>query len=295
MSTTQQQAHNAPGDGSDSGAAFADAGKASGTTQTSQPGGAGKEAKGSRTSVTDDSGQRPPSLSEKQRRELWMYIAVSIVAVELLVAVGALFYGFLSAGAAGTEARFTFPWLSWGAVAVIAPSLILLAVHLADVGLFRQPVRGASDKDWQRLLPSRMQKLYLFIKGAPVIVILLGIVGLGAALMTLDGAFSAFGRIASALVPYIPHIAITGAVVLCVLILAVVWLHYRTRRLVAEYEFRREVLERTGVIIVDKGSTALPPGGIGDVPFAITAGGEANGAGKPALPPGADYKDSEVP
>ena len=38
------------------------------------------------------------SLSEKQRGELWIYIAVSIVAVELLVAVGAIIYGFMGSG-----------------------------------------------------------------------------------------------------------------------------------------------------------------------------------------------------
>ncbi len=215
-----------------------------------------------------------PALAEKQRRELWLYLAVSIVAVELLLTVGAVFYGFMSMG---SDRRFVFPWLSWAAAALVCPSLILLLAHFADVGLFRPPGGAASEQEWQRHLPERMQRLYRIIKGAPVIVVLLGIVLLGAALMTLDGALSALMRLGSALVPYIPHIVAGVAVFACAIVLAAVWLSYRTRRLMAEYDFRREVLEKTGVIIVDKGSVPLPPGGVGAspyAPYALEAGQE---------------------
>ena len=213
-----------------------------------------------------------PALSEKQRRELWLYIAVSIATVELLIATGAILYGFIVPGS-GNAKSFAFPWLSWGAVAVIVPTLILLLVHFADVGLFRPPGRD-SDSEWQERLPERMQRIYSIIRGAPVIVILLAIILLGFALMTLDGALSALVSLGSVLVPYIPHIV--GAVVLLAAIFtgASAWLSYRTRKLMAEYEFRRQVLEQTGIIIVDKHSHALPPGAVGDAPLAITAGEE---------------------
>lgn len=226
----------------------------------------------------------PPALSEKQRRELWLYIAVSIVGVELMIATGAVLYSFIStASDTSGAARIIFPWLSWGALSGVAPALILLLVHLADVGLFRPPGGAYSEQEWQKLLPARMQKLYSIIKGAPVVVVLVGIVLLGAALLTLDGALSALQRFGSALLPYLPHIVGGIAGIVAVAIIAVVWLNYRTRRLIAEYEFRREVLEKTGVIIVDKGSAALPPGGEGDVPYAIVSGEEP---GIRALPPG---------
>jgi hypothetical protein len=106
------------------------------------------------------------------------------------------------------------------------------------------------------------------------LVVLLGVIVFGVGVLTLDGAFSALRRFGSVLVPHLPYIVSGIAAVLCAIIIAVVWLHYRTRRLIAEYEFRREVLEKTGVIIVDKGSTPLPPGGVGDVPYALIAGEE---------------------
>ena len=234
----------------------------------------------------DAAGSPPsPTLSEKQRRELWLYIAVSIVGVELMIATGAVLYSFISAGPDASGAtHITFPWLSWGALSAVAPALILLLVHLADVGLFRAPGGASSEQEWQKLLPERMQKLYRIIKGAPVVAVLIGIVLLGAALLTLDGALGALQRFGSALLPHLPYIigGIGGVVV--VAILAVAWLNYRTRRLIAEYDFRREVLEKTGVIIVDKGSTALPPGGEGDVPYAIVSGQTPE---VQALPPGA--------
>lgn len=241
---------------------------------------------GTQHSRREDAGKASsPSLSEKQRRELWLYIAVSIVAVELLIAVGAVLYSFISATPGNTGSPvLSFPWLSWGAVSGVAPALILLLVHLADVGLFRPPGGAASEQEWQKLLPERIQKLYRIIKGAPVVAVLVGIVLLGAALLTIDGAITALQRFGSALLPYIPHIVGGIAGLGAVIVLAVVWLNYRTRRLIAEYDFRREVLEKTGVIIVDKGSTALPPGVVGDVPYAIVAGEEAE---RQALPAGA--------
>ncbi|MDR0339744.1 MAG: hypothetical protein LBH65_05645, partial [Desulfovibrio sp.] len=75
-----------------------------------------------------------PALPEKQRRELWLYIAVSIVAVELLLGVGAILYSFVGITPDASGQRvFSFPWLIWGALSLIVPTLVLLLVHSADV------------------------------------------------------------------------------------------------------------------------------------------------------------------
>lgn len=230
-----------------------------------------------------------PSLSEKQRRELWLYIAVSLVTAELLITVAAVLYGFMgSTHEPGRPFVFVFPWLPFAVVSVLVPALVLLLVHFADVGLFRAPGGTTSEAEWQKLLPGRMRKLYRVIKGAPVAVLLLGIVAVGAGILTLDGALSVVAGFASSLVPYVPHIVGGVAGLGAVIVIAVVWLNYRTRRLIAEYEFRREVLEKTGVIIVDKGSTPLPPGGVGEVPYAIVSGESGETLHRPALPAGED-------
>lgn len=238
-------------------------------------------AKNKNSRAGENSSPPSPPLSEKQRRELWLYIAASIAAVELLAIVGALFYGFMGAGVG--EHGFAFPWLHWAAMAVVVPALILLLVHFADVGLFGARARGDGDQEWQRHLPERVQRLYRIVKGAPVAVVLLSVVALGAGLMTIDGALGLVLGFAAALKPHIPYIVVSVAALLAVATLAVVWLNFRTRRLIAEYQFRREVLEKTGVIIVDKDSTALPPGGLGDVPYVLVSGEEGN-APRAALP-----------
>lgn len=238
---------------------------------------------------TGEARQNTPSISEKQRRELWLYLAVSITAVELLLATGALLFSFINLPGAQSGGGLSFPWLTWGALSLVMPALILLLAHSADIGLFRAPGGAGSEQEWQKLLPARMQKFYRVIKGAPVVAVLVGVAAIGAAMLTIDGALSALGRFSAALMPHLPVLIGGLAGVAAVIVMAAVWLNYRTRRLIAEYEFRREVLEKTGVIIVDKGSTPLPPGGVGDVPFAIVAGEEAMPA---ALPAGHEAPDA---
>ncbi len=246
-----------------------------------QPENASAENGKGRTGKT--SSTSAPALSEKQRRELWLYIAVTIGAVELLVAVGAIVYGFMSSGS--DQRAFAFPWLYWAGLALTVPALILMLVHFADVGLFSPRAGKDGDQEWQRHLPERVQRLYRIVKGAPVAVVLLAIVVLGAALLTIDGALGLIRDFAAALKPHLPYIIVALAATLSIVVLAVVWLNYRTRRLIAEYQFRREVLEKTGVIIVDKDSTALPPGGLGDVPYVLVSGGEG-AFSRAALPAG---------
>ncbi len=230
--------------------------------------------------------EKPGALSEKQRRELWLYLAVSICAVELLLTVAALLFGFM-----GGDGKPAFPWLAWGVGVVLAPALLLLAVHFADVGLFRA---APDDAEWQQHLPERLQRFYRIVKGAPTMAVLLGIVILGAALLTLDEVLNALARFGSVLVPYIPHLVVGVAVVILAVVGAGVWLAYRTRRLREEYDFRREVLERTGVIIVDKGSTVLPGPGTpdGGLPKTLEAGDVFEAK---ALPPSSDVADSAAP
>jgi hypothetical protein len=233
--------------------------------------------------------QPPPALSEKQRRELWLYIAVAIASVELLAGVMAVVYGFMQSSSATGQRGFAFPLLYWAATALLLPALILLLVHFADVGLFKTRAGKNSDEEWQRHLPDRMQRLYRIIKGAPAAVILLGIVALGAGLMTIDGALGLILEFAAALKPHIPHIIAALTAAFSIIVLAVALLHYRTRKLIAEYQFRREVLEKTGIIIVDKDSVALPPGGIGDVPYRLVG---AEDKESPRALPAAENRES---
>lgn len=188
--------------------------------------------------------------TEQRRRELWMYLAVSIIAIEFFIFVAALFFAFIS----NDNGQLQFPWLSWAAVAVGVPSILLISVHLA-VGLFSSSDKH--DEEWQRHLPERIQKVYTIIRRAPAVVLLLGLVALGVALFTLDGAFQALEHFLILFKPYILHILVALAVVILILGLGSFWLSYRTRKLYADYEYRRAVLEKTGLIIVGKNNFIL--------------------------------------
>lgn len=188
--------------------------------------------------------------TDQRRRELWMYLAVSIIAIEFFIFVGALFFAF----AANDNGHIKFPWLSWSAIAIGVPSVLLVSVHLA-VGLFTSS--ASRDEEWQRHLPERLQKVYTIIKRAPAVVLLLGLIALGVALFTLDGAFQALEHFFTLFRPYVLHILIATAVVILILGLGSFWFSYRTRKLYADYEYRRAVLEKTGLIIVGKNNFIL--------------------------------------
>ena len=214
----------------------------------------------------------PPSPALARRQELWLYVSVAIVAVELLVTVVALCYGIITAPPQTDDGfRLAFPWISWIAAMVVAPALIVVIVHMAAGGLVGNRERSAEeDAAWQAQLPERIQRLYTIMKGAPAIVLLLALILGGLTLATIDGALNALGHAASALLPYLPYF-IGGFVLLAGAITgAMAWFRYKNNRLQAEYAFRREVFERSGVIIVDKGSVALPPA-VGE-PLALDAG-----------------------
>lgn len=200
---------------------------------------------------------------DRQHRELLFYLSVAIFFLELVVGAVAFFYGVIHAepGLNGGPPRFQFPWLGYVLAAVLLPTALLLIVHLAGVGLFRSLRGKEATEEWQKDLPERLRKVYAIIQGAPTVVLLLGILLLGVALFYFDGAMSALLRLGQTAEKYLPWIIGGVVAAWCVGYVARIWLNYRTRHMEAEYAFRREVLERTGVIIVDRGGMQLPPAG----------------------------------
>lgn len=214
---------------------------------------------------------------DKQHKDLLFYLSIAIVFLELIIGGVAFFYGVIHAKPAqnGLPPQFQFPWLAYGIAAVVGPAVLLLIVHLAGVGLFRS-LRDSREEDeaWRQDLPERLRKVYAIVQGAPTILLLVGVIALGAALFYIDGAMTALFRLGSTVEVYLPWIIGAVAGGWCISCLGRMWLNYRTKRLEAEYQFRREVLERTGVIIVDRGSVQLPPSFLDDgLPRALESGG----------------------
>ncbi|MDR0465949.1 MAG: hypothetical protein LBH94_01180 [Deltaproteobacteria bacterium] len=200
--------------------------------------------------------------TERQSKDMVFYLSMSIIFVELLIMLAALCYGIVTAKppVGGGAPQFNFPWLTCFIALLVAPAALLLMVHLTGVGLFRSLHGHEDDQAWQEKLPERIRRVYSLIQGAPVVVLLLGVILLGALLFFVDGALGILMRLAQTIENYLPWIIGGAAGAVCVCVTAARWFDYRSKRVAEEYAFRREVLEKTGVIIVDKGGIPLPPG-----------------------------------
>lgn len=221
---------------------------------------------------------------ESQHKDLIFYLAVAIFMLELIVGGVAFFYGLIHAtpDPLGGPPKFQFPWLAYLLAAVLAPAALLLIVHLAGVGLFRSINKDREqDEAWRQDLPERMRKVFAIIQGAPTVVLLVGLMLLGAALFYIDGAMNALFRLGAAAEPYLPWIIAGVVLSWCVAFVGRTWLRYRSRRLEEEYAFRREVFEKTGMVIVERGAMQLPPA-MAESAQVLPAAGSGNGA----LPPG---------
>ena len=214
-----------------------------------------------------------------EHRDALFYLLIAVFFLELVVGGVAFFYGIMHAApeSPGGPPVARFPWLAWCLAAVLTPVALLLVVHLAGTWLSRtltrddaraagtatQPDTSAVQQDQ---LPEGLRRFYAMVRNAPTLVVLLGILLLGALLFFAEGALSALGRAGAALIPYVPWIAGSIAALLAVCFLGHAWFVYRQRRMEQEYAYRRDVLERTGMVLMDKSCVALPPTEAGGVP-----------------------------
>lgn len=222
---------------------------------------------------------KPASSADKGRRQdraAWyagpykdalIYLMVAIFFVEMIVGGISFFYGVMHAApdVPGGPPLARFPWFGWAVAAVLAPVGLMLIVHLSGTWVSRylgredniQGRQGSGQTADDEQVPERLRRFYAIIRNAPTVVLLLGIMLLGAGLFFVDGAFSALMRLGGALTEYIPWIAGSLAALIAVCYLVHRWFVYRHHRMQQEYEYRREVLERTGIVLVDKGCIPL--------------------------------------
>lgn len=201
-------------------------------------------------------------------KDALIYLMVAIFFVEMIVGGISFFYGVMHAApdVLGGPPLARFPWFGWAVAAVLAPVGLMLIVHLSGTWVSRylgredniQGGQGSGQTADDEQVPERLRRFYAIIRNAPTVVLLLGIMLLGAGLFFVDGAFSALMRLGGALAEYIPWIAGSLAALIAVCYLVHRWFVYRHHRMQQEYEYRREVLERTGIVLVDKGCIPLP-------------------------------------
>ncbi len=197
----------------------------------------------------------------EERKDILFYLLIAVFFVEMIVGGICFFYGLMHAApeTPGGPPVARFPWLVWALASVLAPVALLLVVHLTGHWLSHTLDGEREPGDLESAaVPERLRHFYAMVRSAPTVVLLLGILLLGAGLFFVDGAFSALVSLGGALTPYIPWIAGSAAGLVAVCFLAQRWFVYRQRRMEQEYAFRREVLERTGIVLVDRGCVPLP-------------------------------------
>lgn len=193
-------------------------------------------------------------LNEKEQKNLLFYLSIGIIIVEFAVTVGALIYGIANAHQQPNGMmRFSFPWAGYLVSVVVAPVVVMLLVNLIGMGFYRA-VHGEPvlDEEQMKEMPQRMRSFFSLVRGAPTIVLLGGVLVLGAVLYYLDGVMTFLLKLGDS----VETIAIWGTVGLvvawCVSYLARAWFMYKTRHLEEEFAFRREVFEKTGMVILDQ-------------------------------------------
>lgn len=199
-----------------------------------------------------------------EHQDALFYLLIAIFFIELIVGGVAFFYGIIHATpeTAGGPPMARFPWLAWGIAAILSPVALLLIVHIAGTWVSRTLTREEGNKADSRPdekdLPDGMRRFYASVRHAPTLVVLLAILLLGIALFFVEGAFTSLASLGHALLPYLPWLCCSIAALLAICFLGHAFMVYRQRKMENEYAWRREVLEKTGLVLVDKNSLALP-------------------------------------
>ena len=139
---------------------------------------------------------------------------------------------------------------------------LLLIVHLAGTWLSKgHGPRGktaAGKRRTRTRCRSRHAPLLRYrAQCPPTLVVLLGILLLGAGLFFVDGAFSALMRAFMRFCPICPGFAAVWAACWQSVFLAHAIMVYRQRKMEQEYAWRREVLDKTGIVLLDRKSLAI--------------------------------------
>lgn len=197
--------------------------------------------------------------------ELWGSVLVLAFVSAFFITIIAVCYGVIVSPRTvpGVIPTIAFPWLGWFVALCVSTALILgFGQFIARKNLDAEEDKiDQAELNWASQLPQRAQRIYRFIKDAPLIMVCTGLILLGATLLVIDGAFSLVLGVLQSLMPYLPFI-IGGLALFSISIAAIMaWSRHAEKKLMAEYAFRREVLEKTGVILLnDKGKAVLPPG-----------------------------------
>ncbi len=212
------------------------------------------ESQSSASSSTQSTQEKPlgrAPLSAKEQKNLFLYVTVGIVLLEFAVTVGAVVYSIANADRLASGAvRFNFPWLGYLVSVALVPAVVMLILHLVSLG-FSRTLGTNEESVAAEAVSGRMGKFFALVRGAPAILLFAGFVILGAAIYYLDGVMALLLKLSESFDVVAIWIIGAFAVGFCVTTVARAIFAYKTRQMEAEYAFRREVLERTGTVLLD--------------------------------------------
>ncbi len=203
-----------------------------------------------------------------RRADYWTSVTVLAFVSAFFITIAAVCYGIIITPPSppGRIPTIAFPWMGWLAALLVSTAVIVgFAQYIArknPSGTDAENGDPDAEQAWAGQLPQQALRVYRIIKDAPLFMVCFALIALGATLLIIDGAFALVSGIVLALVPYAPYFI--GGLTAFAITIAVLLAYFRhaNNRLAAEYAFRREVMEKTGVILLDgKGRAILPPGG----------------------------------
>ncbi|WP_353116587.1 hypothetical protein [Nitratidesulfovibrio sp.] len=193
-------------------------------------------------------------LGDQERKYVLAYIVIGIVLVEFLVAIVAIWQGVANVQSMpdGTV-RFRFPWGGYLVSVAAAPVVVLLVLQVIALGYSRlikgDPVLTEAQL---RQLPPWLQKMLAAVNGVPTILLLLGVTLLATVIYYFDKVLGFIIRLGESTEHLVLWVGGGVLAAWCVGYLGRMLFAYKVRRMQEEYAYRREVLERTGMIIVDR-------------------------------------------
>lgn len=245
------------------------------------------------TNTADSKETKPaePKWYEGQNKEIVIYYLIAVFFLEIIVATAAFFYGVAHpvVQTAGGPKLANFPWVGWVISATLAPVALLLLFHLSGWFFTRSlnEGKGTGGKNAdETAVPKNVQLIYSMVSNAPVIVILLGLIALGAALYFLDTALGT-------LRPYIPWILGSATTFLIICYIARLIFLSRHNRMEQEYAYRMHVFEKSGIIITDASSIPLTAEDIATTRKALADGKMALPSSDPS-DPSDDIEDATI-
>lgn len=201
-------------------------------------------------------------LNEKEKKSLLTYIALGIIIVECVVTVVAILHGVTNLHpTADGNMEYLFPWKAYLVAVLLAPIAVMFIIQVIGMGFNRfingDPVMTEVDNEH---IPEKMRNWIHLINGMPTTILLAGFLFVGMILYNMDIIIDFVLKLGQAAAELAIWISVGLVAAWIVSYVCKMYFMYRTRRVAEEYAFRREVLERTGIAIIDQ-KTAITADG----------------------------------